>query len=1163
MFEPLPKEPDYDAQELAVLARWERDRTFERLRELNAAGPRFSFVDGPVTANKSLAVHTAWGRTLKDVFQRYKALRGYHQRYQNGFDCQGLWIEVGVERELGLNSKREIEEYGLAEFARKCRDVVVQSSEELTKGSIRLGQWMDWGSDYFTFSDTNIEYIWRFLSHIHEKGWLYLGHRSTEWCPRCGTSISAHELHGHYEDKVDPSLYVRFPLLDRPGEAVVVWTTTPWTLPANVAAAVRPDAEYGRLANGDWVAVARYPDETFAERLPGRELVGWRYEGPFDALGPGGDVEHRVIPWDEVDLETGTGIVHIAPGCGGEDFELSKVHDLAVLTPVDESGRFYPEYGWLHGVSTVEAADQIVGDLEERGLVVEAATYTHSYPFCWRCHTPLIFRLSDDWFISVAELRQPLLDANATVEWTPAYMGKRMDDWLRNMGDWNISRRRYYGLPLPFYPCPCGHLNVIGSRAELEARATGGLDQLEELRRPWIDAVPIRCEACGEKVTRIPEVGDVWLDAGIVPFSTLGWQSPELVPEGYGDRRGEGADDRRPPRPRLLGGVVPGRLGLGDARADPALVLLAAPDVGRARRPRAVQEGARLREDARRARPRDARLVGEHDRRRGRVRAHGRRRDALAVLRAAARPQPPLRLRPGAGDPAPPVDALELGQVLRRLRQHRGFRAPFSRISTGRTATSSRSTAGSSSGRGSARRRGTAGYESWLTVEVIRAFDDFVEDLSNWYIRRSRRRFWDGDETALRTLWYALVHEPTRGLAGAAVPRRAPVGGARRGVGGGRRTPSSSPAGRASRRRRRVARRGRRGAVGRRARPPGAQASAQGAPAAAAARRRGAPLARGARRRDRGRAAREERRVRARRRDELRVKPNLPVLGPRLGKELGAVRAALAAGDSRSSDGGRFRVLRPRARAGRRDRRAAGQGGLGGCRRWTGVTVALDTALDEELLREGRVNELVHPVNSMRKDAGLELTDRIVLTIPEADADLLEHEDWIKAETLAVEIRVELAIADRLVLVSGAVARRRARRVPRRSRPCRASPDYVSRATSSSSRRSSTGSRKTTSSSAIENGSIDSTPRARNQSHVRVTSFSGADAPDVMPTVSTPSSQLSSISVSSSIRCACTPHARATSTRRFELDEFREPITSSSSISSSISFTAHWRLEVA
>ena len=301
MFAPLPDKPDHDALEREILEIWERERTFAALREQNAGGPRFSFVDGPVTANRDvLAVHTAWGRTLKDVFQRYKALRGYHQRYQNGFDCQGLWIEVGVERGLGLNSKREIEEYGLAEFARRCREVVVNSSRALTEGSIRLGQWMDWGNDYFTFSDTNIEYIWRFLQVVHERGWLYLGHRSTEWCPRCGTSLSQHELTqaGVYQDRSDPSLYVRFPLLDHPGESVVIWTTTPWTLPANVAAAVKPDADYGLRESGDWVAVSRYPDEPFVRarsrrgarraalpRALRRARAGRRGRPPRDPLG--------------------------------------------------------------------------------------------------------------------------------------------------------------------------------------------------------------------------------------------------------------------------------------------------------------------------------------------------------------------------------------------------------------------------------------------------------------------------------------------------------------------------------------------------------------------------------------------------------------------------------------------------------------------------------------------------------------------------------------------------------------------------------------------------------------------------------------------------------------------------------------------------------------
>ncbi|HEV7641984.1 MAG TPA: class I tRNA ligase family protein, partial [Gaiellaceae bacterium] len=281
MFTPLPDKPDHPALEHEILDIWERDRTFEQLRERNRGGPKWSFTDGPVTANKSLAVHTAWGRTLKDVFQRYKGLRGFELRYQNGWDCQGLWIEVGVERELGLNSKPEIEEYGLENFARKCREVVVKSSEELTRGSKRLGQWMDWGNDYFTFSDTNIEYIWKFLKIVNERGWLYMGHRATEWCPRCGTSLSQHELSqsGVYQDRADPSLFVRFPLLDREGEFVVVWTTTPWTLPANVAAAVHPDEEYGRRESGEWVAVKLFPDDAFVEKLKGSELVGWRYRG--------------------------------------------------------------------------------------------------------------------------------------------------------------------------------------------------------------------------------------------------------------------------------------------------------------------------------------------------------------------------------------------------------------------------------------------------------------------------------------------------------------------------------------------------------------------------------------------------------------------------------------------------------------------------------------------------------------------------------------------------------------------------------------------------------------------------------------------------------------------------------------------------------------------
>ncbi len=1012
MFASLPDKPDHDALEREILALWERDATFAALRAKNAEGPRFSFFDGPVTANKSLAVHTAWGRTLKDVFQRYKALHGYHQRYQNGFDCQGLWIEVGVERELGLNSKREIEEYGLAEFARKCRDVVVRSSEELTKGSIRLGQWMDWGNDYFTFSDANIEYIWRFLGIVNERGWLVMGHRSTEWCPRCGTSISAHELHGHYEDRLDPSLYVRFPLLDREGEWIVVWTTTPWTLPANVAAAVNPTADYGLLENGEWVACALFPDDRFTSVVKGAELVGLRYQGPFDTLGPGAGVEHRVIPWDDVALDTGTGIVHIAPGCGGEDFELSKQHGLDVLAPVDEGGRFYPEYGWLHGLSTVEAAEQIVGDLGDRNLLVRAETAEHSYPFCWRCHTPLIFRLSDDWFIAVDELRQPLLDANATVEWTPAYMGKRMDDWLRNMGDWNISRRRYYGLPLPFYPCGCGHLNVIGSRAELEERAVGGLDQLEELRRPWIDAVPIACEACGEPVQRVEEVGDVWLDAGIIPFSTLGWQSPEYVSGGYATGAAKGLTTADLPDHETWEQWFPADW-VSEMREQIRLwfysqLLMSVALTGRAPFRKVLGYEKMLDEHGREMHGSWGNMIDAED---------AFARMGADVMRWQYCAQPPDRnLLFGFGP------AQEIKRRLLTLWNSAKFLADYGAIESFRPVYADLAAGGPGSGASAADLQpldrwlvervaqlvteAQAGYEAWLTVDVIRAFDAYVDDLSNWYIRRSRRRFWDGDETALRTLWFALVQglrviapvmpflsehlwqtlvrdvcadAPTSVFLAGWPEERAPAAELLAEVVELRSVVALGHQARS--------------AAGLKLRQPLRRMVVEGAPLAAA----------------HAEEIREELRVKevefGHVDAELRVKPHLPALGPKLGKELGTVRAALQDGAFEELGGGRFRVagheLGPEEvlveRAGKDGWAVAAD---------LGVTVAVDTTVDDELAREGRVFELIHRVNSMRKEAGYELTDRISLTVAGVDRDLLEHADWIKAETLAVSMEV-------------------------------------------------------------------------------------------------------------------------------------------------------------
>ncbi len=1009
IFSSLPDKPDHDALERELLETWERAGTFGKLREQNRGGPKFSFVDGPVTANRMvLGVHTAWGRTLKDVFQRYKALRGFDQRYQNGFDCQGLWIEVGVERELGLNSKREIEEFGLAEFARRCRDVVVRSSRALTDGSIRLGQWMDWGRDYFTFSDTNIEYIWKFLKIVHERGWLLLGHRSTEWCPRCGTSISAHELHGSYEERIDPSLFVRFPLLERENEALVVWTTTPWTLPANVAAAVKPDAEYGLLETGDWVAVSLAPDgAVFTKRARGDDLVGLRYRGPFDTLGPGAAVDHRVIPWDDVDLATGTGIVHIAPGCGAEDFDLSRVHDLPVLTPVDESGRFYEEYGWLHDSSTVEAAEQIVSDLGDRGLLMRAETYEHSYPFCWRCHTPLIFRISDDWFIAADELRPQLLAANAEVEWTPAYMGKLMDDWLRNLGDWNISRRRYYGLPLPIYPCACGHLNVVGSRAELEARATRGLEQLEELRRPWIDEVRIRCEQCDGEVERISEVGDVWLDAGIVPFSTLGWESSEWVPEGYATGAAKGLTTADLPDHAYWEQWFPAHW-VSEMREQIRLwfysqLFMSVVLVGRAPFERVLGYEKMLDEAGREMHSSWGNTIDAPD---------AFKRMGADVMRWQYCAQPPDRNLLFGFGPAHEIQRklLTLWNSCRFLVDYaniagwapswsdleggpRGELQPLDRWLVARTHALVADA--------------TAAYASCLTVDIVRAFEAFVEDVSNWYIRRSRRRFWDGDAVALASLWYALVQglrvvAPVMPFLSDHLWRvlTGPVAEAPESVHLAGWPDPTVPNGALLAEvaeLRRIVELGRqaRSAAGVRLRQPLRTLVVEGATVA----------------HTHAEEIADELRVREVSfgpvdASELVVKPNLPLLGPKLGAELGAIRQALEAGEFEELPGGGFRVGDHELTAEEVLVERRGKEG------WAlassdGLTVALDTHLDDELRLFGRVLDLTHAVNTMRKEAGLELTDRIALTIPEADADLLAHEERIAAETLAVSVVAE------------------------------------------------------------------------------------------------------------------------------------------------------------
>jgi isoleucyl-tRNA synthetase len=1006
MFMPLPDKPDHPALELEMLEIWEHEQTFQRLRERNRGGPKFRFMDGPITANNPAGVHHGHGRTLKDVFQRYKAMRGFDQRYQNGFDSQGLWVEVEVEKELGLGSKREIEEYGLAEFARRCRDRVAHYSEVMTNQCIRLGQWMDWDNDYYTFSDTNIEYIWAFLKEVHDRGWLYKGHRSTQWCPRCGTSLSQHEQAGeeNYVEMEHPSLFVRFPLEGRDGEALVVWTTTPWTLPANVAAAVKPDAEYGLTEDGRWVAVARFPDETFVKRAPGSELVGLEYSGPFDDLPAQAGVVHRVIPWDEVSLDEGTGIVHIAPGCGAEDFELSRVHDLPVVAPIDEAGRMLPPFGDLQGLTTTDVAGPVIDALRSRGLLVEAATIVHRYPICWRCKTPLVFRVVDDWFISADEIRQPMLDANATVEWTPPQYGKRMDDWLRNMSDWNISRKRYFGLPLPFSECVGGDLNVIGSRAELAARAVSGLDDLHELHRPWIDGVRIRCELCGREVERVPEVGDAWLDAGIVNFSTLGWRNPQWKEHGYATGASAGLSSADLPDHAYWEEWFPANW-VSEMREQIRLwfysqCFMAVTLDGRSPYQRVLTYEKVFDEKGRPMHKSTGNSIELND-------ALDRMgADVARWLYCAQVPSQPLRFGYGLAD-----------EVKRRLLTFwnsvsffltyasiaefdpsgaaSAQAQPLDRWLESRTAQLVRDT--------------TAEYERWWTPGVVAAFESYMEDLSNWYIRRSRRRFWDDDTAALRALYDSLtqalrVIAPVMPFLADHLWRHlvsadesvhlAPwpeagevddtllseVADVRRVVELGRRARDEARL---------------------KLRQPLRRLVTEGAPLAAS---HADEIA-------------DELRVKEVvfgevEASELRVKPNLPVLGPKLGAKLGAIREQLARGEFEELDGGRVQVdghvLEP-------DEVLVEHVGRDG---WAvasdaGVTVALETALDDELILEAKLLDRVHEINVLRRETGLAITDRIKLWLP--DADLIErYRDRLMSETLAVstelgDLRIERA----------------------------------------------------------------------------------------------------------------------------------------------------------
>lgn len=598
---------------------WARTRAFDRLRErLAYSDKRFSFIDGPITANNPMGVHHAWGRTYKDLWQRFFAMKGYAQRWQNGFDCQGLWVEVNVEKDMGFKSKRDIEAFGMERFIRLCKQRVLNSAALQTEQSIRLGYWMEWndpdelrtlarqivenpdmhitlerdgrrvhgtveqivgqlglpelGGSYFTFSDENNYQIWSFLKKCHENGWIYRGEDVIPWCPRCATGISQHEIDTEgYKDRADPAITVRMKLkhfdvskaewvspqahekfMRAGGVFLLAWTTTPWTLPANVMASVGTKLQYAivrqihsdgevaaYLLSSKTLAILRGEYEVLGYIL-GEHMAGWTYEGLFDDLPAvidankrwqdlhgGCPLEHPVITWDDVGEDEGTGVVHNAPGAGPEDYVLGKQHSLPKIAPLNEDGYYVEGFGALSGKFAHDVPDLVEDMLKVKGYFYRHDKYLHRYPHCWRCGTPLVYRMVDEWYISMDELRYAMMAVSEQINWIPTFGKERELDWLRNMHDWMISKKRYWGLALPIWEYPDGTFEVIGSYEELKARAVEGWEEFEghTPHRPYIDKVKIRHPVTGLIGTRVPDVGNPWLDAGIVAYSTLRYRT--------------------------------------------------------------------------------------------------------------------------------------------------------------------------------------------------------------------------------------------------------------------------------------------------------------------------------------------------------------------------------------------------------------------------------------------------------------------------------------------------------------------------------------------------------------------------------------------------------------------------------------------------------------
>ncbi len=1040
-FEPVdPKQP-FPALEERVLKRWADADVFARSLANRAEAEVWSFYEGPPTANGRPGSHHVLSRVFKDVYPRYKTMCGYRVPRKAGWDCHGLPVELEVEKDLGISSKQEIEEFGIAEFNARCRESVFEYVEEWNKLTERIGFWIDLDDPYVTLEDPYIESVWWSLRKLWDDDRLYEGHKVVPYCPRCGTALSSHEVAQGYKDVEDPSIYVRFRLADEDA-SLLVWTTTPWTLPGNVAVAVAPEVPYVRAKVGEEILILAEPlvekvlgegTEIVGERFPGSELVGRAYRGPLFELatGPDPDVAFRVLPGEFVTTEDGTGIVHLAPAFGEDDYAVAAAAGIfdptqhaTLFNPVGLDGRFTAEVAGFAGkfVKAPEVTRELIAHLDAAGALYREQVYEHSYPHCWRCGTPLLYYAKSSWYIATSQARDEMLANNETIGWRPEHVKHgRFGKWLENNVDWALSRDRYWGTPLPIWECEaegCDGRFCAGSVAELAERSGAAVPA--DLHRPYIDEVTVPCERCGGAMRRVESVIDTWYDSGAMPFAQFHYpfENEELFKERFpADYICEAQDQTRGWFYTLL---AESTLLFGESsyRNCVCLGLILDP------------EGQKMSKSR-------GNVVDPWEV----IATHGA--DAFRWYYLATQP-------PWAGYRFSVETVGEaVRQFLLTLWNTYSFWVLYANAEGfGPQDFDGPSPRGSFSVPGTEKEpRDGNDLDRWAlsrlqaTVATVRermddfdctgagkAIAEYVEELSNWYVRLSRRRFWDGDRAAFATLRHCLLE--TVAMLAPFVPFLADeihvnlAGGALGETGELqdsvhlRDFPVPDPA------------------LADSELEAGMEAVRLTVELGRAARAQAKAKVRQPLRRavivanDAERAAIEARAdlVTA----ELNVKeldfvtdaaelvsysakPNYRTLGPRFGKKMPQVAAAVAALDAAHvaqvlAGGGEVGIAIDGSdhTLSAEDLTLALQPLEGyEVEAESGHAVALALELDDNLRREGLAREIVHAVQNARKEAGLEITDRIALGLGGEDALLeaaREHEAYLTNEVLATEV---------------------------------------------------------------------------------------------------------------------------------------------------------------